>query len=60
MVKATAGCSERLADRIEERLFHEHITPDDQAFILVIGILAATAGSTTLHKNWIDHGWPLI
>ena len=25
--------TERLADRIEERLFHEHITPDDQAFI---------------------------
>ena len=23
----------RLADRIEERLFHEHITPDDRAFI---------------------------
>lgn len=23
----------RLADRIEERLFHEHIKPDDQAFI---------------------------
>ena len=25
--------TERLANRIEERLFHEHITPDDQAFI---------------------------
>ena len=25
--------TERLADRIEERLFHEHITPDDRAFI---------------------------
>jgi uncharacterized protein len=25
--------TERLADRIEERLFHEHISPDDQAFI---------------------------
>ena len=25
--------TERLADRIEERLFHEHITPDDKAFI---------------------------
>ena len=25
--------TERLADRIEERLFHEHLTPDDRAFI---------------------------
>ena len=25
--------TERLANRIEERLFHEHITPDDRAFI---------------------------
>ena len=25
--------TERLADRIEERLFHEHISPDDRAFI---------------------------
>ena len=25
--------TERLADRIEERLFHENITPDDQVFI---------------------------
>ena len=25
--------SVRIADRIEERLFHEHITPDDKAFI---------------------------
>ena len=25
--------TERLADRIEERLFHEHIAPDDRAFI---------------------------
>ena len=25
--------TERLADRIEERLFHEHITPEDKAFI---------------------------
>ncbi len=25
--------TERLANRIEERLFHEHVTPDDQAFI---------------------------
>ena len=25
--------TERLADRIERRLFHEHITSDDQAFI---------------------------
>ena len=25
--------TEHLANRIEERLFHEHITPDDQAFI---------------------------
>lgn len=25
--------TERLADRIEERLFHEHITPEDRAFI---------------------------
>ena len=25
--------TERLANRIEERLFHDHITPDDQAFI---------------------------
>jgi uncharacterized protein len=25
--------TERLADRIEERLYHEHITPDDRAFI---------------------------
>ena len=25
--------TERLADRIEQRLFHEHVTPDDKAFI---------------------------
>lgn len=25
--------TERLANRIEERLFHEHVTPDDKAFI---------------------------
>ena len=25
--------TERLANRIEERLFHEHVTPDDRAFI---------------------------
>jgi uncharacterized protein len=43
--------TERLADRIEERLFHEHITPDDQAFIERMDMFFLATADKDGHPN---------
>ena len=43
--------TERLANRIEERLFHEHITPDDRAFIERMDMFFLATADKAGHPN---------
>lgn len=43
--------TERLADRIEQRLFHEHITPDDRAFIERMDMFFLATADREGHPN---------